>query len=76
MEVSYPGFNIVYELGGKLYVNLTNKCPCSCAFCVRSNADGRSADSLWLEREPSADEVISAFEKYNLHNLKKKEIKS
>jgi len=62
-------FNVVYELGGKLYVNLTNKCPCSCAFCVRNNADGiGSADSLWLEREPTTEEVISAFEKYNLSN--------
>jgi len=60
-------FNIVYELGGKLYVNLTNKCPCNCAFCVRNNADGiGTADSLWLEREPSAEEVIAAFEKYDL----------
>jgi len=61
-------FNIVYELGGKLYVNLTNKCPCNCAFCVRNNADGiGSADSLWLEREPSAEEVVAAFEEYDLN---------
>jgi len=62
-------FNIVYKLGEKLYVNLTNKCPCDCAFCVRNSTDGfGSADSLWLEREPSADEVISAFEKYNTND--------
>ena len=31
---------IVYEVGNNLYVNLTNKCPCSCTFCIRNNGDG------------------------------------
>lgn len=58
---------IVYEYGGGLYVNLTNRCPCRCNFCIRSQTDGLgSADSLWLEHEPAAEEVLSAFEKYNL----------
>ena len=55
---------IVYEVGDKLYVNLTNKCPCSCTFCIRHNGDGAyGSDSLWLDREPEPDEVIEAFEK-------------
>lgn len=55
---------IVYEVGENLYVNLTNKCPCSCTFCIRQNADGAyGSDSLWLEHEPSAKEVIDALEK-------------
>lgn len=55
---------IVYEVGENLYVNLTNKCPCSCTFCIRQNADGAyGSDSLWLEHEPSAEEVIDALEK-------------
>lgn len=57
----------VYEYGGGLYVNLTNRCPCRCNFCIRSQADGLgSADSLWLEHEPTAGEVLSAFHKFNL----------
>lgn len=57
----------VYEYGGGLYVNLTNRCPCRCNFCIRSQADGLgSADSLWLEHEPTAGEVLSAFQKFNL----------
>ncbi len=53
---------ILYKVHNNLYVNLTNKCPCSCVFCLRQNTDrvGES-DSLWLEREPTAEEVIAAF---------------
>ncbi len=55
---------IVYAVGNNLYVNITNKCPCSCTFCIRQNGDGAyGSDSLWLEREPTVEEVIEAFEK-------------
>ena len=55
---------IVYEVNGNLYVNLTNKCPCSCTFCIRHNGDGAyGSDSLWLDHEPTLSEVIDAFEK-------------
>lgn len=62
---------IVYEVGTNLYVNITNKCPCSCTFCIRQNADGvYESDSLWLEHEPSIEEIKEAlvkadFKKYN-----------
>ncbi|MDR2359778.1 MAG: TIGR04100 family radical SAM protein [Oscillospiraceae bacterium] len=57
---------IVYELGGNLYINLTNRCPCDCVFCVRNSGDGiGSADNLWLEREPTAAEVIAELEQYD-----------
>lgn len=57
----------MYDYGGGLYFNLTNRCPCSCDFCVRSKVDALgSADNLWLEHEPSAAEVIAAIEKTDL----------
>ena len=59
---------VTYRVGGGLYVNLTNKCPCACTFCIRQNGDGvYGSDSLWLEREPTADEVCESIEK-NLGN--------
>lgn len=62
---------IVYEVGDNLYVNITNKCPCSCTFCIRQNADGAyGSDSLWLEHEPSAEEVIDALEKADYKKYK------
>ena len=51
--------NISYEIGKKLYLNITNKCPCNCTFCIRNNGDGAyGSDPLWLEHQPTADEVI------------------
>ena len=53
-----------YRVGNGLYVNLTNKCPCACTFCIRQNAPGvYGSDSLWLEREPTPDEVCAAIER-------------
>lgn len=53
---------VVYEVKDGLYVNLTNRCPCACAFCIRNNGDGAyGSDSLWLDREPDADEVSAAI---------------
>ncbi|HEX3025907.1 MAG TPA: TIGR04100 family radical SAM protein [Clostridia bacterium] len=57
---------IFYKYGGKLYVNVTNRCPCNCIFCIRQNGDSLGdADSLWLEREPSLEEIIAAYENYD-----------
>lgn len=54
---------ITYPLKSGLYVNLTNRCPCSCDFCLRNNAPGvYGTDSLWLEREPTVEEVIDSLE--------------
>lgn len=54
---------IFYEFEGKLYANITNKCPCSCVFCIRKNGDSvADNDSLWLEHEPSYEEIIKAFD--------------
>ena len=61
---------ILYDVGGKLYVNLTNKCPCNCTFCIRHNGDGAyGSDSLWLEREPTCEEVLAEFDKYDMKNM-------
>jgi len=58
---------ILYEVGKNLYVNVTNRCPCACTFCIRNNGDGAyGSDSLWLDREPSLEEIISAFKQRNL----------
>lgn len=54
---------IFYDLNGSLYANITNKCPCSCTFCIRQNdSTVGENDSLWLEHEPSVDEIKKAFD--------------
>ncbi|MDE5556343.1 MAG: TIGR04100 family radical SAM protein [Ruminococcus sp.] len=50
---------ISYEVGNNLYLNLTNKCPCACTFCIRNSADGAyGSDPLWLEHEPTIEEIM------------------
>lgn len=55
---------LAYPVENKLYLNLTNRCPCACIFCIRNNADGAyGSDPLWLEREPSLQEMCDAIDK-------------
>ena len=57
---------IFYKFEGKMYINITNGCPCDCVFCIRKNGDSiTDNDSLWLEHEPDFDEIKSAFEKFD-----------
>ncbi len=61
------GLTFVYAVHDNLYINLTNRCPCSCTFCIRHNGDGAyGSDSLWLEREPTCEEVLGEFDKYDM----------
>ena len=61
---------ITYPVKSGLYVNLTNRCPCACVFCLRQNAPGIfGSDSLWLEREPTVDEILASIESRNLDDF-------
>lgn len=65
--MKHTAMTILYELHDNLYVNLTNRCPCSCTFCLRQNRqDMGTSDSLWLEHEPSFEEVTEEFEKFDM----------
>ena len=58
---------IVYPYKSGLYVNLTNRCPCACVFCLRQYAESVTGQgSLWLEREPTQEEVVAAIDSRNL----------
>lgn len=61
----------LYTLEGSLYVNVTNKCPCACVFCIRNNGDTiRGSESLWFEgQEPTAEDIIKDFENYDLRQF-------
>lgn len=52
-----------------VYVNLTNRCPCACTFCLRQTKEMSESNTLWLKKEPTIDEVIKEFEKYNLNDF-------
>lgn len=55
--------NLVYLLGGKIYINLTNKCTNECVFCIRTLKDDVCGANLWLKNDSvTADEVIKQFQ--------------
>ena len=60
------------DLTGKsIYVNLTNRCPCNCVFCLRQTKKMREDNCLWLkEGEPSVEKVLELFSNYDLSVVK------
>ena len=61
---------ITYIVEQNLYVNITNKCSNRCDFCIRNNGDGAyGSDSLWLEREPSVQEIVESIFSHDLSNF-------
>lgn len=62
--------DIIYNLEGGTYLNITNKCPCNCAFCIRSKGDAvGNASKLWFDEEPSFDEIKKACDSYDFSNV-------
>ena len=62
---------ITYEIENSLYLNITNRCTNHCTFCVRNNSVGVvDGLNLWLEREPTVDEVLEAISKLEILKYK------
>lgn len=58
---------ITYPVGRGLYINMTNRCPCACTFCLRKNGDSvYGSKPLWLEREPTVKEVCDSIDGWDL----------
>lgn len=58
---------ITYPVKNGIYVNMTNRCPCDCTFCLRQNADSvYGSDPLWLDREPTVQEVCDSIDSWDL----------
>jgi len=58
---------VTYPARTGIYVNMTNRCPCDCAFCLRHNKDHVfDSDSLWLDREPTVSEVCDSIDAWDL----------
>lgn len=53
--------------GKNIYVNMTNRCPCNCVFCLRQTKELLEGSSLWLkEGEPDVSTVLELFSHYDL----------
>lgn len=58
---------ITYPVAKGIYVNMTNRCPCACTFCVRNHKDHVfESDTLWLDREPTIQEICDSLDSWNL----------
>ena len=63
MNVQTP--KIVYRFGNGVYINLTNRCPNLCTFCIKTKwkFDFYGNNLNLQEGEPSAQDVILALER-------------
>ncbi len=58
--------DILYTYKNQVYANITNRCDCSCTFCVRSLKDAvGEADTLWHQTEPTLAEILSAIDAFD-----------
>lgn len=58
---------ITYPVKNGIYVNMTNRCPCACTFCLRQNGDSvYGSEPLWLDREPTVEEICKSIDGWNL----------
>lgn len=51
--------NIIYYRRGKdeMSINITNKCPNACLFCIRDKDEGWGVSNLYLKEDPSLQEI-------------------
>ena len=58
--------DILYTYYNEVYANITNKCNCSCIFCIRNEADAiGNADELWHKKEPSLEDIKKAIDEFD-----------
>lgn len=58
--------DIIYIFEGTPYFNITNKCPCNCAFCIREKKDViGEAKRMWHETQPMFEDVKAAIDAFD-----------
>ena len=58
---------VTYPVSTGIYVNMTNRCPCACTFCIRNHKDHVfESDTLWLDREPTVGEICDSIDAWDL----------
>lgn len=58
-------YSVAYEYKNSLYLNITNKCPNLCSFCIKTKWDMKYRGySLKLDEEPDLNEIITEIEKF------------
>lgn len=58
--------DILYTYRNQVYANITNRCDCSCQFCIRSHQDSvGEAENLWFKTEPTLEEIKAAMDAFD-----------
>lgn len=58
--------DILYTYNNQVYANITNRCDCSCQFCIRTHRDSiGEADNLWHKSEPTFEEIKKAMDEFD-----------
>ena len=58
--------DILYTYKNQVYANITNRCDCSCQFCIRSHKDNvGDAENLWFQKEPTLEEIKQAIDAFD-----------
>lgn len=61
--------DILYTYKNQVYANITNRCDCSCTFCVRTTKDTiGDATSMWFESDPTLEEIKQALDNFDFTN--------
>ena len=60
--------DILYTYKNQVYANITNRCDCSCQFCIRSHSDKvGEAENLWFDKEPTLEEIKQAIDTFDFN---------
>lgn len=60
--------DILYTYKNQVYANITNKCDCSCQFCVRTHKDSvGEAENLWFQSEPTLEEIKKTMDEFDFN---------
>ncbi len=58
--------DILYTYKNQVYANITNRCDCSCQFCIRSHQDSvGEAENLWFKTEPTLEEIKAVMDAFD-----------
>lgn len=58
--------DILYTYKNQVYANITNRCDCSCQFCIRSHKEQiGEAENLWFQQEPTLEEIRQAMDVFD-----------
>lgn len=58
--------DIIYVYGESPYFNITNKCPCSCVFCIRDKKEViGEAKKMWHDTQPTFEQVRGAIDAFD-----------